>query len=323
MKKSTFVVVVVLALALCVPAVAFAALSPSSPMAIGSRSAAATCPNYADRNANGACDRHENGACPGYTDADGDGVCDNYQDGACSGYVDADGDGICDNCAGAGANCPGYVDADGDGVCDNYGSGEGPGPGQGCSKRERPGSWPWPSPWRRPRLRSLNKPCECVRSAPDIEETMARHGDTVWRVCLTALCRHADAEDAFQNSFLKYALADDVQFREEEHRKAWLIRVASNTCRDMRRAAAGKNVPLDETSFESLASRDEEAQPDSRVKEVLDAMSDLDDPPRTPVYLALYEGYTAPEIASMLDVPVNTVYSWIARGKKTLKEALS
>lgn len=62
---------------------------------------------------------------------------------------------------------------------------------------------------------------------------------------------------------------------------------------------------------------------DSRVKEVLDAMSDLDDPPRTPVYLALYEGYTAPEIASMLDVPVNTVYSWIARGKKTLKEALS
>ena len=119
---------------------------------------------------------------------------------------------------------------------------------------------------------------------------MARHGDTVWRVCLTALCRHADAEDAFQNSFLKYALADDV-------RKAWLIRVASNTCRDMRRAAASKNVPLDETSFESLMSRDEEAQPDSRVKEVLDAMSDLDDPPRTPVYLALYEGYTAPEIA--------------------------
>ena len=52
-------------------------------------------------------------------------------------------------------------------------------------------------------------------------------------------------------------------------------------------------------------------------------MRRLDDPPRTPVYLALYEGYTAPEIASMLDVPVNTVYSWIARGKKTLKEALS
>ena len=152
---------------------------------------------------------------------------------------------------------------------------------------------------------------------------MALHGDTVWRVCLMALCRRADAEDAFQSSFLKYALADDVQFRDDEHRKAWLIRVASNTCRDMRRAAASKNVPLDEAGAELLASRDESAQPDSRAREVLDAMNGLDDPPRTPVYLALYEGYTAPEIAAMLDVPVNTVYSWIARGKKTLKEALA
>lgn len=151
---------------------------------------------------------------------------------------------------------------------------------------------------------------------------MESHGDTVWRICLMALCRHADAEDAFQNSFLKYALADDVQFRDEEHRRAWLIRVASNTCRDMRRAAASKNVSLDEVASESLTSHDEEDQPDSRVREVLDAMNGLDDPPRTPVYLALYEGYTAPEIASMLDAPVNTVYSWIARGKKTLKEAL-
>ena len=69
-------------------------------------------------------------------------------------------------------------------------------------------------------------------------------------------------------------------------------------------------------------SSDPAVQPDSRIVEVLDAMSNLDDPPRTPVYLALYEGYTAPEIAAMMDVPVNTVYSWIARGKKTLKEAL-
>ena len=44
---------------------------------------------------------------------------------------------------------------------------------------------------------------------------------------------------------------------------------------------------------------------------------------RQPLYLSLYEGYTAPEIATMVDAPVNTVYSWIARGKMLLKEALS
>ncbi len=151
---------------------------------------------------------------------------------------------------------------------------------------------------------------------------MARHGDTVWRVCLAALRRAADAEDAFQDTFMKYALADGTAFRDDGHRKAWLIRVATNTCRDQRRSPARKQCSLDEEARERVASSDPYAQPSSPIAEVLDAMSQLDDPPRTPVYLALYEGYTAPEIADMLEAPVNTVYSWIARGKKTLKEAL-
>lgn len=151
---------------------------------------------------------------------------------------------------------------------------------------------------------------------------MARHGDTVWRVCLAALRCAADAEDAFQDTFMKYALADGAAFRDDGHRKAWLIRVATNTCRDQRRSSARKQCSLDEEARERVASSDPYAQPSSSIAEVLDAMSQLDDPPRTPVYLALYEGYTAPEIADMLEAPVNTVYSWIARGKKTLKEAL-
>ena len=52
-------------------------------------------------------------------------------------------------------------------------------------------------------------------------------------------------------------------------------------------------------------------------------MHDLGDPPRTAVYLALYEGYTAPEISKLLNVPTNTVYSWISRGRKTLQEVLA
>ena len=151
---------------------------------------------------------------------------------------------------------------------------------------------------------------------------MARHGDTVWRVCITALGRQADAEDAFQDVFLKYALADGAAFNDEEHRKAWLIRVAVNACRDLRRSAAAKSLSLEETCPDVPVSRDPAAQPGSRISEVLEAMRDLDDPPRTPVYLALYEGYTAPEIASLLEAPVNTVYSWISRGKNRLKEAL-
>lgn len=151
---------------------------------------------------------------------------------------------------------------------------------------------------------------------------MTRHGDTVWRVCLVALKHRDDAEDAFQDAFMRYALADAAAFASEEHRKAWLIRVATNRCRDMQKAAHRRNEPLEAAGDCPARSCDPHTQPGSRVREVLDAMDALDDPPRTPVYLALYEGYTAPEISELMDAPVNTVYSWIARGKKLLKEAL-
>lgn len=153
---------------------------------------------------------------------------------------------------------------------------------------------------------------------------MNLHSSTVWRVCKSYFISDYDAQDAFQDTFLKFALADASSFKDDAHQKAWLIIVASNICKDMLRAYERKNTVLDfsDASQEPL-SIDYMSQPDSAHREVLDAFRQLDDPPRLPLYLALYEGYTAPEIAEMLDVPVSTVYSWISRGKKTLKEALS
>ena len=67
-----------------------------------------------------------------------------------------------------------------------------------------------------------------VRSAGDIERAIERHGDAVWRVAVLYFHAHADAQDAFQDAFLKYALADQVAFNDDEHCKAWLIRVTAN-----------------------------------------------------------------------------------------------
>lgn len=163
-----------------------------------------------------------------------------------------------------------------------------------------------------------------MRQADDIEQAMERHADTVWRVCGVFFRAHADAQDAFQDTFMKYALADGTTFHDDEHRKAWLIRVATNICKDMLKTSARKNVSLEEHDCTMQAAAcDPATQPASFTSEVVDALRTLDDPPRTPLYLSLYEGYSAPEIARMIDAPLNTVYSWISRGKKLLKEALS
>lgn len=42
-----------------------------------------------------------------------------------------------------------------------------------------------------------------------------------------------------------------------------------------------------------------------------------------PLYLKYYEGYTAAQIAEMLGIPENTVYTNLSRGKRLLKEVLS
>lgn len=162
-----------------------------------------------------------------------------------------------------------------------------------------------------------------MRSQEDIESAMGKHADAVWRVCVLHFSERQDAQDAFQDTFLKYALADGAAFNDEEHRKAWLLRTASNACKDLWRASSRRVAHQEAPErLETVADADSAGQPGSFEREVVDAMRALDDPPRTPLYLSLYEGYTAPEIARLLEAPVNTVYTWIARGKAKLREQL-
>ena len=150
---------------------------------------------------------------------------------------------------------------------------------------------------------------------------MEAHADSVWRACLVYLSA-ADAEDVFQETFLKYALHDDA-FHDEGHVRAWLLRVAINGCKDVLRSARRRDVSLDERmELFGDAAVDAEAPSELGLREVLDAMNALGDPPRTQLYLALCEGYSAREISAICDMPVGTVYSWISRGRRRLREVL-
>lgn len=150
---------------------------------------------------------------------------------------------------------------------------------------------------------------------------MTEHGDAVWRVCLMRLGSRADAQDAFQETFLKFATHDDVAFQGVEHERAWLLRVASNHCVDMLRSRSYATESLDELGEQSVPL--ELAQdPQASLWEVGEALNRLPGDQRQALYLTVCEGYRANEVAKMMGVPVNTVYSWVARGKKQLRGAL-
>lgn len=162
-----------------------------------------------------------------------------------------------------------------------------------------------------------------MRASADIDQAMREFGPAVWRACALYFRYQDGAEDAFQDTFLKYALADEQSFASAEHKRAWLIRVAINTCKDALGSPRSRNLELSDSLEAALPDTDPLIQPESEYAAAIDAMQSLPDPPKTPLYLALCEQWTAPEIAQEMNVPVNTVYSWISRGKQALREALS
>lgn len=144
---------------------------------------------------------------------------------------------------------------------------------------------------------------------------MDRHADMVRRLCLIHLKNQADSEDVFQTVFVKYVLSSAV-FENEEHEKAWFIRVTVNACRDLLRSFfRSRTVPLEE-----LVELPADTPPDTRY--VLNAVLELPEKYRDVVYLHYFEGYTALEIGQLTKKNVNTVYSLLTRSKKLLREKL-
>ena len=142
-----------------------------------------------------------------------------------------------------------------------------------------------------------------------------RYADLVRRVCMIHLKNHADTEDIFQTVFLKY-VTGTTEFESEEHEKAWFIRVTINACKDLLRSFfRSRTVSLDD-----LLEQPDQVPEDHR--EVLEAVLALPDKYRDMVYLHYYEGYTAPEIGTILHKNPNTVYTLLTRARDELRKML-
>lgn len=154
-----------------------------------------------------------------------------------------------------------------------------------------------------------------MRTEAEVNSAIDRYSDMVLRLCMVNLKNSADAEDIFQNVFLKYTLSS-IAFTSEEHEKAWFIRVTINACKDLLKSFFhNRTVTLDD--FSDYAP---EVTPEQYA--VMEALWALPKHYRDVIYLHYYEGYTAAEIAGILHKNTNTVYTHLNRGKELLKESL-
>lgn len=139
--------------------------------------------------------------------------------------------------------------------------------------------------------------------------------DDIYRLCFSFMKNHMDAEDAVQETFLKYYYSEKY-FNTEQHLKAWLIVTASNYCKDLLKQAFRKQKNLDD--FREIAGEDEQ-----HIDEMMEMVMNLPEKYKTIVYLYYYEGYNSREIARLLHKPDSTIRTYLQKARKILKQEIS
>ena len=145
-----------------------------------------------------------------------------------------------------------------------------------------------------------------------LEELVTRYENTLLRAALAILGDVPEAEDAVQDTFVRYLEKRPV-FRDEGHARAWLLKVTANGCKSRLRT---------QRRHPTLELLDVYPAPDEGSREVLEAVLALPPKQRAAVHLHYYEGYTTDEIAAILGQRPGTVRSHLSRARQALKAQL-
>ena len=147
---------------------------------------------------------------------------------------------------------------------------------------------------------------EPQRAGGDMDQLIHRYQNMVYGLALARTNSPADAEDVFQEVFLA-CFRSGKAFRDEEHRKAWLLRTTVNISRRFTASAwRRKTVPLSEQGDIPVLFREPEENLVYRL----------------PIYLFYFQELSTAEIAKALSLRPGTVRMRLSRGRDMLREAL-
>ncbi len=145
-----------------------------------------------------------------------------------------------------------------------------------------------------------------------VDSIFDKYCNTVYRLAFARTKNTYDADDILQTVFVKLC-GTDTQFRDEEHIKAWLIRVTVNTSKNLLTSAW---MRLTDGMDDNLSTEMQEKS------EVYYAVMKLPTKYRTVVHLHYYEGYTAAQIARLLSSKEATVKTQLRRAREKLEKEL-
>lgn len=149
-------------------------------------------------------------------------------------------------------------------------------------------------------------------TALELEEVIHEFGDMVYRLAYSYCRNKPDADDIFQDVFLKY-MKTTLVFDSDEHQKAWLIRVTINCAKSEMMSFWKRNVTeiTDNIAF---------SEPDER--QLADILQQLPGKYGIVIHLFYYEGYSTDEIAGLLGKKPSTIRTQLTRAREILRKLL-
>lgn len=145
----------------------------------------------------------------------------------------------------------------------------------------------------------------------DIERIVLKYSNMLFKICLVSLRNEHDAKDAVQDTFYQY-IRKEIEFKNEDHEKAWLIRVATNICKNMLRF----KFMHPKVDIEVLYDYSE-SEENSEILEDLILI-----PYKFKIVMVLHyvEGYKVDEIAKIIGKTPSAVKMRLQKGRKLLKQ---
>ena len=145
-----------------------------------------------------------------------------------------------------------------------------------------------------------------------LSKIIEEYADMVYRIALTRCKSIENAEDIFQDVFMKFS-EKNPKFKNKEHEKAWFIRVTINLSKNIKSSAWNKKVVRLDENIEFNTEEE---------NEIYSIVCNLPQNYRTVIYLLYYEGYKVDEISKLMGKPEGTIKTWLFRAREILKEKI-
>ena len=150
-------------------------------------------------------------------------------------------------------------------------------------------------------------------------ELYTRYSSRIFLYCRRVLGDTPQAEDVFQETFLRFLNSVDVN-RKMTNVPAYLLRIARNLCLNAKRSKKHNIVAFEDFNYPVHNNAYEREELTQLVATALDLLSEEY---REAFVLQAYNGLSYAEIAEVVGVPLTTVRNRVVRAKKKIQQILT